>query len=259
MINLKFFSLQSGSNGNSHLIQSNNTSILIDSGLSGVRTKNILAEAGFSIEDVSGVLITHEHDDHVSGAGVLSRKFKTPVYINRATFKMATMKMKQIDESLLHFIDGPFCIGDIVVTPFKICHDAADPLGYVLKSDGKKISVITDTGVITDEVMALTKNSDFFYVEANFDPIMLKHGPYTPALQERVRGDFGHLSNFECAEYLINAIGDRTKAVMIGHISLFNNGETLAKLTVENAIAEAGLDVPVFVSSRFRPSVVIEI
>lgn len=151
MIYLKFFSLQSGSNGNSHLIQSNNTSILIDSGLSGVRTKNILAEAGFSIEDVSVVLITHEHDDHVSGAGILSRKFKTPVYINPATFKMATLKMKRIDESLLHFIDGPFCIGDIEVTPFRTYHDAIDPLGYLIECEGKKISVITDTGFISDE------------------------------------------------------------------------------------------------------------
>lgn len=256
---MKFFSLQSGSNGNCHLIESNNSTILIDSGISGIKTKRLLEEEGFDIMNVLGVLLTHEHDDHVSGAGVLARKYKVPVYANRNTFERASVKMKAIDESLIHFIDGPFCIGDLSVIPFKTCHDACDPCGYVVKSGDKKITILTDTGCVREDVLEITRNSDIFYVEANFDPVMLKNGPYSPMLQARVRGEFGHLSNFECADYLINVIGDRTKYIMIGHISYQNNNEVLAKLTVEDVLSKHGFEIPVFVSSRFRKSVVLEI
>lgn len=256
---MKFFSLQSGSNGNCHLIESNNTTILIDAGISGVKTKRLMEEEGFDIFNVRGVLLTHEHDDHASCAGILARKFKLPIYANRNTFQKSIIKMKAIDESLIHFIEGPFSIGDLYVLPFRTSHDACDPCGYVVKQGDKKITVLTDTGCVKDEVLNVTRNSDIFYVEANFDPIMLKNGPYSPMLQARVRGEFGHLSNFECGEYLINAVGDRTKFIMIGHISYKNNDEMLAKLTVEDMLAKNGIDIPVFVSSRFRKSVVLEI
>lgn len=241
------------------MIESDNTTILIDSGISGAKTKRLMEEEGFDISRVEGVLLTHEHDDHVSSAGVLARKFKLPIYANKNTFEKALIKMKAIDESLIHFINGPFSIGDLSVEPFKTSHDACDPCGYVVKSGNKKITVLTDTGCVKENVLEVTKNSDIFYVEANFDPIMLKNGPYSPMLQARVRGEFGHLSNFECAEYLINVVGENTKFIMIGHISYKNNDEMLAKLTVEDILQKNGINVPVFVSSRFRKSVVLEI
>lgn len=256
---MKFFSLQSGSNGNSHFIKSNNAGILIDSGLSGVKTKKLLEESGFSIEDVDGLIITHEHIDHISGVGVLARMFKIPVYANRETMFVTINKVNSFDASLMHFIDEPFMIGDMKITPFPVSHDAVYPFGYLVESEGKKISFVTDTGVISDYVYELTENSDLYFVESNFDPIMLKNGPYTKDLQRRVAGEFGHLSNFECAHYLINSMGNRTKAVVIGHISYQNNNEILAKLTVENILAENGFEVPVYVSGRFNKSEVISI
>lgn len=253
---MRFCSLQSGSSGNAQYIEYNDTKILVDSGLNGKQTATRLTEIGVNIDDIDAILLTHEHIDHISGAGVISRRHDIPIYATYKTHIAAAPIIKDIKNHNRKIIEGEFYIKDLFVKPFNASHDAVDPIGFAIYGSSK-ISIITDTGYVNEDAIYETKNSDLFFVESNHDLNMLEFGPYPFHLKERIKSEFGHLSNVDCANFLIDNIGENTKYIILCHLSHDNNEEVLAQTTVKNLLHDVGIDLPVLVSHRDRIGEVI--
>ena len=243
---LKFCSFASSSSGNSYLVESENTKLLVDVGIAGKKILGGLRENHIEPEEINGILITHEHIDHVKSVRMLSRKaVNAKVYATQGT---ASQISDKVEEEKLHIIDTeyPFTIGDIMVKPFNLSHDAAEPVGYVLEHNGKKISIITDTGYISEEIFRETYDSDFFVLEANHEINILKMGSYPYRLKQRILGNFGHLSNEAAGAYICRIIRKRKKDTMppkivLAHLSSENNTPSQAYLTIRNILFEEDL------------------
>lgn len=259
---MKFCSLISGSKGNCLYIESNGSAFLVDCGLSGKATESALSMRGLSMENIKGIAVTHEHIDHTSGIGVMARKFKKNIYITKRTHAALPSSVGAIPEDRLYFInEAKFQIDDFCVTPFKISHDAADPHGYLVDAEEKRICIATDTGIVTPEMSNAARGCDFMFLESNHDVFMLTHGDYPIELQRRILSDFGHLPNKEAASFAVWLASKGTKRFMLGHLSGENNTEELAHKETFNALKMAGFaDAAenLSVASRYFPSDVIE-
>lgn len=233
---MKMCSISSGSSGNCIYVGSEQTSLLVDVGLSGKRIEFGLNEIDRTTGDLDGILITHEHSDHIKGLGVVARKHKVPIYATWAT--IAAIKengsMGKLPEGIFREIhaDVPQMIGDIEVNPFEISHDAAQPVGYRLNHQGKSAGVATDMGKYTDYIVEKLSGLDMLLLEANHDVNMLQVGAYPYYLKRRIMGDRGHLSNESSGQLLCKLLHDNLKAVLLGHLSQENNYEALALETV---------------------------
>ena len=215
-----------------------------DAGKSGRTIEDALASIGADIRTISGVLITHEHSDHIYGAGVLARKYRLPVYATRETWRAMADKVGKIPPGLMREIAAgkDFYLGDIGVVPFRIPHDAADPVGFRLYGGKLSVSTATDLGFFSDEVYANVAGSTLTLLESNHDPDMLKANPrYNAALKARILGDHGHLSNEACAEALLRLISAGTTNVILGHLSGENNTPTLARRVSAETLAREGI------------------
>ena len=255
-----FCPLYSGSSGNALFCQYGETRLLIDAGKSGKTIEDALNGIGADIRTISGVLITHEHSDHISGAGVLARKYHLPIYATRETWWAMKDKIGKIPPDMRREIAAgrDFYLGDIGVVPFSIPHDAADPVGFRLYGGGVSVSTATDLGFFSDEVRANVAGSTLVLLESNHDPDMLRANPhYTAALKARILGDHGHLSNEACADALLSLIMAGTSNVILGHLSGENNTPTLArkvsvKMLEQEGIRE-GVDMSLQVALRDEP------
>ena len=230
-MSMYFCPLYSGSSGNCLFVQYGSTRLLIDAGKSGKTIADALTQIGADPGTVSGLLITHEHSDHISGAGILARKFGIPVYATAETWMAMETKIGKVPTELRREINAgsEFWLGDIGVSPFSIPHDAADPVGYRLYGGKNSISTATDLGCFTENVYSHIRGSDMVLLESNHDPDMLKQNPhYNAALKRRILGNLGHLSNEACAEALIRLIRGGTRNVLLGHLSGENNTPELA-------------------------------
>ena len=208
---MKIFSLKSGSRGNAALLFSDKTKILIDCGCSGKAAAAALAELDVTPSELSGIVVTHEHTDHISGIGVMMRRYSLPVYANYATWAAMSSSVGNVPEELVKTFNAgeSFEIGDIGVSPFSIPHDAADPVGYSFESGGEKISIATDIGELKADLFAAVRGSKTVLLEANHDVNMLEIGSYPMPLKCRIRGKLGHLSNDDAgkaAEFLANVL-----------------------------------------------------
>lgn len=256
----KFVVLSSGSSGNSVFLEHKDTRILIDAGFSGRRIENLLKDIGESADKLDGIFLTHEHTDHTQGAGVLAKRFKIPIYANRGTWKGFMPKCKNLKEEFIkEFKSNEFLnFSSMDIYPISTYHDAYEPVGFIIYLGNKKISLITDTGVIDDQIAYQIKGSDVYYMESNHDLEALKIGPYPYKLKLRVMGKMGHLSNDQAAEALGDALEGRGEHVFLSHLSETNNTETLSKITVENYLQGLGLDtnrdINLDVSKRYEPS-----
>ena len=233
---MELCSIASGSSGNCIYIGSDTGHILIDAGISGKRIEEGLNDIGMKTAEMQGILMTHEHIDHVAGLGVLARRYGIPIYGTRGTIE-AVKGMKsvgKIDESLFHVIqpEVDFCIGDITIEPISISHDAADPVAYRMKSGKKTVAVMTDLGFYDTRIVQKLQNLDVLLLEANHDVRMLQTGPYPYPLKQRILGDRGHLSNENCGRLLGEVLHDNFKAAVLGHLSKENNSPQLAYETV---------------------------
>lgn len=238
--NFSIYPLKSGSKGNSYLITNGKTNILADCGISAKGLSGALSPLGISCGEISAAVISHEHSDHIKGIGAISRKYGFPVYATRGTWRAMWHQVAPICDEYIKIITPkePFAVGDIKITPFSLSHDAADPVGYSFSENGRKISIVTDTGCITDIMEEELSKSDIAVIEANHDENMLLMGKYPPPLKRRIKSDKGHLSN-EAAGYLAShLIKSGTKKIILGHLSEENNYPDLALLTVKNIIAE---------------------
>lgn len=261
---IKFCSLYSGSSGNSIYLGTENTHILVDAGVSGVRIANALREINENPEDVSALLVTHEHSDHVKGAGIFSRKYNVPIYAREKTWKAMRRELGKLPDYNIRIIEKDyFTIGDIVVCNYSIPHDAADPVAYTFYVCNKKISIATDIGCLTEDIYKNVIGSDIALIESNHDLDMLKNGRYPLPLKQRILGNNGHLSNVNAAAFVTELVRNGTSNIYLGHLSQENNYPELALEATRCALAECGFDIKkdvhVCVASREHYSEVIQL
>lgn len=258
-MSLKLVSLASGSKGNATLILSNTTAILVDAGISYTRIAREIKDFGLTPDMIDGVVITHEHSDHVQGLVKLCEH--TEIYAHPLTVRALCAKYP----ALKNFADvedyeGGFYIGDIKVLPFRIPHDASYPLGYSFELGDARCSVATDIGTPTRGVLRNIKDSTVVLLEANHDVQMLRNGLYPAWLKERILSDNGHLSNDATARIASILCRDsEVQRLLLGHISENNNTESLAYDTVKRALDECGSDIELYVAHQSRRSEVFEI
>lgn len=218
----KLCPLASGSKGNALYISCNGQSFLIDAGLSGAEIERRLSAVGMEAGHLTAIIITHEHSDHINGAGILSRRFHIPVYVTEETHEAAKGLGKI--ENLTFFQCGrSFEIDKILISPFSTSHDACDPVGLTLEYNDQKIGIATDLGMVTNLVRESLKNSNVLYLESNHDPDMLMNGPYPWHLKQRIKGRTGHLSNMDARILVSELRTDRLKHVILAHLSEKNN------------------------------------
>jgi phosphoribosyl 1,2-cyclic phosphodiesterase len=237
--------LASGSKGNCSVVASSGTRLLIDAGLSCREICRRLALGGIAPESLHGVLITHEHSDHVSGLYVFAKKFCVPVYMTAATHRAWTHQYKDSNGERVKcgkvetFQSGHrFQVGDIEVTPFTIPHDAADPVGFTFRAEGIKLGFVTDLGYMPSSIKAHLKGCDGVVLESNHDLEMLRIGPYPWAVKQRVMSRVGHLSNDALAEFLSTDYDGSAAFLILAHLSEANNHPEIARTAAERALAE---------------------
>ncbi len=233
-----FCSLYSGSSGNSLLVETENTKLLIDAGVSSKKIENALTNLEVAPSSINGILITHEHSDHVQGLGTFAKKYDLPVYVNQKTLDaMPKQKEKISEKNIKNFIiEEKFEIGDLKIKPFSIPHDAANPCGFSIFKDDKKISIATDIGHMTNGILKNLEDSLFVLLESNYDPEVLKFSRYPYPLKSRIAGPTGHLSNEIAGKTLAHLLNSGLKQAMLGHLSKESNFPELAYKTVIDEI-----------------------
>lgn len=265
---MELCSIASGSSGNCIYAGSAGSHIMIDAGISGKRIEAGLNEIGLKTCEMQALLITHEHSDHISGLGVIARKHGIPIYATEKTIRaiLRSSSIGKVDETLFHPIEAgvDFNIGDIMVEPVSISHDAADPVAYIMKQPGKKMAVITDLGKYDDNLVDKLQDLDVLLLEANHDVHMLEVGSYPYPLKQRILGDRGHLSNENSGRLLGRLLHDRFKSVVLGHLSKENNLAELAYETVRQEVELAdnpyhGNDFPIHVARRDSVSELVRV
>lgn len=206
---------------------------MIDAGLSGKQIATRMSKVGLEPKELTAILLTHEHSDHVSGAGILSRRFKVPIHANENTLvcsNIGTVHHASVFRTLESFSIGPFD-----VRPLPISHHAAEPNAFSIACNGHRFLLATDLGHVNNEVFSALRDATLAVIEANHDLHMLIHGPYPPALKSEIRSDRGHLSNVDCARALW-ATHCEERRIFLAHISKNNNTPQLARRTVARTL-----------------------
>lgn len=241
---IKFCSLSSGSSGNCQYIETENTRILIDAGFSGKKVESLLSSIDVDPTTIDGILVTHEHIDHTSGVGVLSRRYDIPIYANANTWIGMNSTIKTIKEknTKIFTTNGNFDIKDIGIHPISVFHDALEPVGYVIFYGKYKLSIITDTGRINDAIRNEIKDSNLYFIESNHDLEMLSQGSYPWHLKKRIMSTHGHLSNDDAGLLMGDVLSGSGEIVLLGHLSQDNNLPELAYETVRKGIISQGID-----------------
>ena len=264
-MSLKFCSFASGSSGNCYLVKSDETAILIDAGISGKSILAGLEDTETLRDDVSAIIVTHEHIDHVKSLPVLTKRIPgLSVYANEATWEQIERPVPE--DRRKYFTTGEeFQIGDLTIKPFPVPHDAAEPVGFSIFADGRQISVCTDAGYISDDIYDEILEADLLLLEANHEKEMLLFGRYPYPLKQRILGDEGHLSNLSCGEGLCRIVNENPKKrqVLLGHLSNENNTPEVAMQAIINTLEEerifTGDDLKIEVVLRDSMSKVYEL
>ena len=261
---LKFCSLYSGSSGNSLFVQSNNTNILIDAGVSGKKIVDALASINVDINSISAIFVTHEHSDHVQGLGTISKKYDIPVFANKETWDAMENQRLKINPANVNLFDNNkfFSFKDLEIFPFDIPHDAANPCGFNIYNKNTKISIATDIGHMDNVVVNNLKDSSFLLLESNYEPEVLKCSSYPFKLKERISGPLGHLSNVSAGKTIAYLSNYGLKNVMLGHLSKENNFPDLAYKSVVEEMINCNCDtskINLSIASRFEPSKLFEV
>lgn len=235
---MRFASLGSGSAGNCMIVEQADTRLLLDCGFGLKETLRRLARLDISPEQLSGVLITHEHDDHAKGAFKLAQKCNIPVWLSHGTRVMTERYLPNKGEVQIHEIDShtSFSIGDIEVTPYPVPHDAREPTQFTFTDGSIKLGVLTDAGNATPHIVQVLNGCDALVLECNHDLQMLQNGPYSYALKKRVGGQLGHLDNQCAADLLASLDTNKLKHIVAAHLSAKNNTQYLAKQALSKVL-----------------------
>ena len=234
---MRFASLGSGSKGNSTVVESDTACVMVDCGFGLRNACTRLERIGKSPEDLTAIIVTHEHSDHWKGIGALSAKYNIPVYLSAGSLKA---KEIQSGEALFKCINShkDFYVGDICIKPVPVPHDAREPIQYILSNGKVQLGILTDLGHFTPHVVSSYSKCDALLLECNYDDDMLLDGPYPRFLKDRLSGMFGHLSNRQAADLLLALDLSRLKTLVIGHISAKNNDVSLIKAAIEPLCGE---------------------
>ena len=222
--------LGSGSAGNSVLVRSARSLLLVDCGFTLKETTARMAALGVAPDMLDAVLVTHEHGDHLKGVGPLSRRYGVPVWLTHGTYHGA--RDRRFAEARLFHAHEPFVIGDVTVDPFPTPHDAAESCQFVFESGGTRFATVTDLGACTPHVRQKLAGVNGLVVECNYDLEMLRNGPYPAQLQARIRSDWGHLGNEQAGELLAGLDHEALSCILLGHLSERNNSDDAARATV---------------------------
>lgn len=260
-----FCSLYSGSSGNSLFIETENTKILVDAGISGKKIEEALNSIEVTPSSIDAILVTHEHTDHIKGISAISRKFDIPVFANQETFSaMPTQTNKLAEKNINIFkVSEKFWIKDLEILPFSIPHDAANPCGFnIIKDSCNQISVATDIGHMTNSILKNLENSSFILLESNYDTEVLKCCAYPFKLKSRIASPTGHLSNTiagKTISYLLK--NGNLKTAMLGHLSKESNFPELAYQTVVDELIQNNNNssINLSVANRDCPSKLINL
>lgn len=248
-----FRALASGSSGNAYVLRTPRTTLLFEAGLRLPALSRALAAESLSPEDLSAVLISHEHRDHCVAAEDLATRHHVPVYANEDVLR--AVGVAGLPEASVLEVGRPTMFGDIEITTFPVSHDAVRPVGYIARHDGRTIVIATDLGNATPEVVDAVGQADLLVLEANHDTEMLNNGRYPYHLRRRVSGPTGHLSNSQAATVLVKHVKGEDVDVWLAHLSKENNTPSLALRTVQRSLRAVGLDsLSVGVALRDRPS-----
>ncbi|CDB32472.1 beta-lactamase domain protein [Clostridium sp. CAG:575] len=239
-----FCSLYSGSSGNSLFVESENTKLLVDAGISSKKIETALTNLEIDPSSINGILITHEHSDHVQGLGTFAKKFNLPVYVNQKTLDAMPNQKDKISEKNIKIIknEEKFEIGDLKIKPFSIPHDAANPCGFNIIHDNKKISIATDIGHMTNGIIKNLEDSIFIMLEANYDPEVLKFSKYPYILKSRIAGPTGHLPNEIAGKTIAHLLNSGLQQAILGHLSKESNFPELAYKTVIDEVISSNYD-----------------
>ena len=234
---MRIVTFASGSTGNCCLVSDGGVNVLIDAGISARRIVQGLGVLGLAPQDVCGVLITHEHSDHISGLPVLVKRTGMRIFAPSELGEVLKRVKPELSESIDYIPpDGGLCVGDVRITAFPTPHDASASFGY--RIEGSEVfAFATDTGHISDELLQGLQGADTVVIEANHDKVMLKNGPYPPLLKQRVLSKHGHLSNDDCAKLACLLADSGTRLIIIGHLSQQNNTPEAAETAVSEALS----------------------
>ena len=259
-----FCSLYSGSSGNSLFVETQNTKLLIDAGVSSKKIETALNDINIDPSTLDGILVTHEHIDHVQGLGTLSKKFDLPVFVNQETLDAMPKQKDKISENNIKTfkISDKFDIGDLEIKPFSIPHDAANPCGFNIWKDNKKISIATDIGHMTNPILKSLEESLFIMLEANYDPEVLRCSPYPFTLKSRIAGRTRDLPTEMAGKTISHLLKSGLKNAMLGHLSKQSNFPELAYKTVVDELISNNYNedcISLSVASRDNHSKIITI
>ena len=234
---MRIVTFASGSTGNCCLVSDGGVNVLIDAGISARRIVQGLGVLGLAPQDVCGVLITHEHSDHISGLPVLVKRTGMRIFAPSELGEVLKRVKPELSESIDYIPpDGGLCVGDVRITAFPTPHDASASFGY--RIEGSEVfAFATDTGHISDELLEGLQGADTVVIEANHDKVMLKNGPYPPLLKQRVLSKHGHLSNDDCAKLACLLADSGTRQIILGHLSQQNNTPEAAETAVSEALS----------------------
>ncbi|MEW6119627.1 MAG: MBL fold metallo-hydrolase [Pseudomonadota bacterium] len=240
---MRFASLGSGSEGNGLVVEAGGTRVLLDCGFGLADCVTRLARLGLQADDLAGIVVTHEHSDHIGGAGRLARKYGLPVWLTAGTLAMA----QDLGGVMVRVIDShaAFALEGLEVQPFPVPHDAREPVQFVFGDGNRRLGVLTDAGCITPHIEAMLAGVDALVLECNHDAAMLENGPYPASLKRRVGGRFGHLENGQAASLLDRVKHDRLQCVMAAHVSQKNNTRALAQAALAGVLDCAADEVGV--------------
>jgi len=253
-MSLYISSLNSGSNGNCYYIGNRHEAVLIDAGISCRETEKRIDRSGLSFNKIKAVFISHEHSDHIRGAEFIARKHQIPVYISHGTLQNSRLNLSE--NLVSHFTaDTPVTIGSLVVNAFAKLHDAAEPHSFTVSGNGITIGILTDIGVVCDNVVANFRKCHAAFLEANYDEEMLENGRYPLFLKNRIRGGQGHLSNIQALELFKSHRPEFMSHLLLSHLSQDNNDPILAL----NLFAKHAGDTHISLASRYKESKVYSI
>jgi len=253
---LRFSVLSSGSTGNAFYIESAKEKWLVDVGHSGKKMDALFQEAGVDPTKLSGILVTHEHSDHIKGLGILARKYKLPIYANTKTWQAmeGSLGKLSVDQKFNFEMEQVRTFNDMDIESFGVSHDAAEPMFYTFRSGGKKVALVTDTGYVSERVMKTVADADAYIFEANHDVEMLRMGRYPWNVKRRILGDYGHISNEDSGLALSQCISNRTECVYLAHLSADNNMKDLARMSVSQVLEERGIQLDIQDTDPQRPT-----
>lgn len=260
-MSLRFSVLASGSTGNAFYIESDKERILVDAGLSGKQIDALFTEAKIDPAQLSRILVTHEHTDHIKGVGIVARKYNLPIYANEKTWKAMESSLGKLtlDQKFTFNMEEVKTFGDIDVESFGVSHDAAEPMFYTFHHNGHKVALVTDLGYVSERIKKTVEDADAYIFEANHDVNMLRMGRYPWSVKQRILGDSGHVSNEDAGLALADIITDRTKRVYLAHLSLDNNMKELARMSVERILTERGITVDLCDTDPKQPTSLYEV